>query len=259
MAFDIAYLGRSLDNRLPDVYETVTREVKALQNKHAAAGRLQSGATLSAFEDIAANLFKTTLADASKFTFEFTGGHEPEALVYLKNFANRVQHTIMSEITEKADRLGLGDVTANHLHKVRTKLDRFSEQALEDFSHGMQGSERLKKDPIVNAVINQSNSPGAVAQVGAGTFSQAAFTQQQNQLVQAIDDAMNSPEFAALNPEQQQGFRDIADVVRAEASSAKPDTGKLQRWGKTLVTFAADVGMRVASSTIAQVLVKIFN
>jgi hypothetical protein len=259
MAFDTAYLGRSLDNRLPDVYEAVTREVKALQNKYAAAGRLQSGATLIAFEDIATNLLKTTIADASKFTFEFTGGHEPEALVYLKNFAGRVQHTIMSEVTEKADRLGLGDVTANHLHKVRTKLDRFREQALEDFSHGMQGSERLKKDPVVNAVINQSNSPGAVAQVGAGTFSQTAFTQQQNQLIQAIDHAMNSPEFAALNPEQQQGFRDIADVVKAEASSAKPNTGKLQRWGKTLVTFAADVGMRVASSTIAQVLVKIFT
>lgn len=117
----------------------------------------------------------------------------------------------------------------------------------------------MKKDPVVNAVINQSNSPGAVAQVGAGTFSQAAFTQQQNQLIQAIDHAMNSPEFAALTPEQQQGFRDIADVVKAEASSAKPNAGKLQRWGKTLVTLAADVGMRVSSSTIAQVLVKIFT
>ncbi len=88
----------------------------------------------------------------------------------LKLFADRVQHTIFSEITEKADRLGLGAVTASHLDKVRTKLDRLREQALDDFSHGMQGSERLKKDPVVNAVINQSNSPGAVAQVGAGTF-----------------------------------------------------------------------------------------
>ncbi|MHC2282169.1 uncharacterized protein YejL (UPF0352 family) [Bradyrhizobium diazoefficiens] len=259
MAFDPAYLGRSLDNRLPDVYEAVTSEVRAVQSKHAAAGRLQSGATLMAFEEIAVNLLKSTIADASKFTFEFTGGHEPEALVYLKNFAGRVQQMILAEITEKADRLNLGHVTPNHLQKVLTKLDRLREQALDDFAHGMQGSERLKKDPVVNAVINQSNSPGAVAQVGAGTFSQTAFTQQQNQLIDAIDQAINSPEFAALNPEQQQGFRDIADVVKAEASIVKPDTGKLQRWGKTLVSFAADVGMRVASSSIAQVLVKIFT
>lgn len=96
-------------------------------------------------------------------------------------------------------------------------------------------------------------------EIGLGTFSQTAFTQQQHQLVAAIDHALNSQEFAALTPEQQQGFQDIADVVKAEASSAKPDIGKLQRWGKTLVTFATDVGMKLASSTIAQILAKIFT
>lgn len=259
MAYDPAYLGRSLDNRLPDIHEAVSREVNTVQARHAAAGRLQSGATLIAFEQIATNLLKSSISDASKFTFEFTEGHEPEALAYLKNFAGRVQQIIFAEITEKADRLGLGAVTTDHLNNVRTKLDRLREQGLDDFSHGMQGSERLKKDAVVNAVINQSNSPGAVAQVGAGTFSQSAFVQQQHQLIEAIDQAINSPEFAVLNPEQQQGFRDIADVVKTEASSGKPDTGKLQRWGKTLVSYATDVGMRVASSTIAQVLVKIFT
>jgi hypothetical protein len=259
MSDKMAYLGRSLDNRLPAVYEAVTHQVSAVQAKHTAAGRLQSGATLIAFEEIASNVLKSSIADASKFVFEFTGGHEPDALAYLKNFAGRVQQIVTAEISEKADRLNLGAVTASHLDKVRTKLDRFREQALDDFSHGMQGSERLKKDPIVNAVINQSNSPGAVAQVGAGTFSQSAFTQQQQQLILAIEQALNSPEFAALNSEQQQGFRDIADVVKAEASSANPDTGKLQRWGKTLVTFATDVGLKLASSTIAQILVKIFT
>jgi hypothetical protein len=76
MSDKMAYLGRSLDNRLPDVYEAVSNQVSALQAKHAAAGRLQSGATLIAFEEIAANLLKSTIADGSKFVFEFTGGHE---------------------------------------------------------------------------------------------------------------------------------------------------------------------------------------
>jgi hypothetical protein len=259
MSDKMAYLGRSLDNRLPGVYEAVSNQVSALQAEHAAAGRLQSGATLIAFEEIAANLLKSTIADASKFVFEFTGGHEAEAQARLKLFADRVQQIVMVEISEKADRLNLGAVTIQHLGKVRAKLDRFREQALDDFSHGMQGSERLKRDPVVNAVINQSNSPGAVAQVGSGTFSQSAFTQQQHQLIEAIDQALRSLEFAALNPEQQQGFQDIADIVKAEASSANPDTGKLQRWGKTLVSFASDVGLKLASSTIAQVLVKIFT
>lgn len=259
MSFDSSYLGRSLDNRLPDVYEAVSREIQGVERRHNAAGRLHSGATLIAFEEVAANLLKSTLADTSKFVFEFTSGHDAEAQSRLKLFADRVQHTIFMHITEKADRLNLGAVTATHLDKVRTKLDRLREQALDDFSHGMQGSERLKKDPVVNAVINQYNSPGAVAQVGAGTFSQSAFIQQQQQLIEVIDQALNSPELSALTPEQQQGFKDVADVVKTEASLAKPDTGKLQRWGKTLVTFAADAGMKIASSTIAQVLVKIFT
>jgi hypothetical protein len=124
--------------------------------------------TLIAFEEIASNVLKSSIAEASKFTFEFTGGHEPEALAYLKNFAGRVQQMVMAEISEKADRLNLGAVTAQHLEKVRGKLDRFREQALDDFSHGMQGSERLKKDPLVSVINSQTNSPGAIQQVGIG-------------------------------------------------------------------------------------------
>lgn len=260
MAFDTAYLGRSLDNRLPDVYETVTREVKALQNKHAAAGRLKSGATLIAFEDIATNLFKSSVSDASKFTFEFTGGHEPEALAYLQNFANRVQQIIMAEITEKAERLGLGAVAINHLEKVRTKFDRFREQALADFSHGMQGSQRLKKDPVVSVINNQTNSPGATQQIGIGdNFSQVVFSESHNELLTAIDRALASAELAQLTQDQRDAFNDIAVVVKEEASKAIPDVGKLRRWGGRLVELSKDIGMKVATAEIVHLLAKIFG
>lgn len=168
---------------------------------------------------------------------------------------------IISDVRQKAavNDQAFGGGYAEIVDRMLTAMQEKRELLLDNFKHGMMGDHRLKKDAIVNAVINQSNSPGAVAQVGAGTFSQTAFTQQQNQLVEAIDQALNSCEFAALNPDQQQGFRDIADVVKSEASLAKPDTGKLQRWGKTLVTFASDVGLKFASSTIAAVLVKIFT
>lgn len=260
MAFDTAYLGRSLDNRLPDVYDIVAREVKALQNKHAAAGRLKSGATLIAFEDIVTNIFVSSVADASKFTFEFTGGHEPEALAYLQNFTNRVQQIVMAEITEKADRLGLGAVTANHIHKVRMKLDRLKEQAMADFSHGMQGSERLKKDPVVNVINNQTNSPGALQQVGIGdNFSQTAFAQNHNELVAAIDRSLDSHEFTQLTPEQKEAFSDTAAVVKEEAIKGVPDIGKLKRWGRRLVDLGKDLGMKVATGEIVHLLAKMFG
>lgn len=258
MAFDPAYLGRALDGRLHDVQENVVREVKALQNKHAAMGRLQSGATLIAFEAIVVDCLKSAVGEASKFTFELTDG-EPPALDYLSSFANRVQQIVIAEIAEKASRLGLGQVTPNHLAKVRDKLDRIKDGMLDDFSHGMHGSGKLKPDPVVSAVIHQTNSPGAVAQVGAGTFSQTAFTQQQHQLIEVIDAAMASPEFAELSPDNQQAFRDIADVLKEEAVKPNPDIGKLQRWGKSLLSFTTEVGMKLATGTIAQVLLKIFG
>ncbi|MGJ5049954.1 hypothetical protein ACQR09_23045 [Bradyrhizobium oligotrophicum] len=259
MPFDAAYLGRSLDNRLPDVYEALAREINAMQAKHAAAGMLQSGATLIAFEEIAASRFKSTVGDASKFTFEFTAGHEPGALVYLTNFANRVQQMILAEITEKADRLNLGAVTATQIENVRAKLERFKEQALADFSHGMQGSERLRKDPVVSVINNQTNSPGAIQQVGIGdNFSQTAFTQNHSELAAAIDRALISQEFIQLSPEQRDAFSDIAAVVKEEAIKAEPDAGRLKRWGRRLVDLGKDLGMKVATAEIVHLLGRMF-
>ena len=260
MAFDTAYLGRSLDNRLPGVYEAITRQIKAIQNKHAASGRLQSGATLIAFEGIVTDLLKSTLADAAKFTFELTGGHEPESTAYLKNFATRVQQILMAEISEKADRLGLGKVTVDHLEKVRGKLDRFREQAMDDFEHGMQGSERLMKDPLVSVINNQTNSPGATQQVGIGNnFSHTVFSQNHNELVTAIDRALKSHEFNQLQPAEKEAYSDIALVVKEEVAKSQPDVGKLKRWGTRLVDLGKDLGMKVATAEIVHLLAKIFG
>jgi hypothetical protein len=85
---------------------------------------------------------------------------------------------------------------------------------------------------VVSAVINQSNSPCAVAQVGTGTFSQSAFTQQQRQLIQVIDHALNSQEFSALSSEQQQGFRDIAEVVKSRSVIRKARHRKASTMGQ---------------------------
>jgi hypothetical protein len=49
------------------------------------------------------------------------------------------------------------------------------ERLLDDFKHGIIGSERLKRDPVVSFVANQTGSPGAVQQIGIGDFSQSAL------------------------------------------------------------------------------------
>jgi hypothetical protein len=54
----------------------------------------------------------------------------------------------------------------------------------------MIGSQRLKKDPVVSIVSNQTNSPGAVQQIGVGDFSQKAFVENHQPLVDAINKAL---------------------------------------------------------------------
>jgi hypothetical protein len=253
-----AYLGRTLNSRASDTALEISQIVREVMNRLASKG--QTGASIKYIDREAIDLLTKKINEACQFSFSLMGNISPEVLQQVTYFAGRVEKIISDEVQPAAVRLGIrpdhaAQVNATFLDQLRSR----KEQLLDDFSHGMQGSERLKKDPVVHAVINQSHSPGAVAQVGAGTFSQSAFTQQQRQLIEVIDQAINSAEFAALDPEKQQSFRNISDAVKAEASSAKPDTAKLQWWGKTLVAFASDVGMRVASSTIAQVLVKIFT
>jgi hypothetical protein len=94
----------------------------------------------------------------------------------------------------------------------------------------------LKKDPLVNVINTQTNSPGAIQQVGIGdNFSQTAFNQNHHELVTAIDRALLSGEFAQLKKDQKEAFSDTSAVVKEEASKPQPDVGKLKRWGSRLV------------------------
>jgi hypothetical protein len=65
--------------------------------------------------------------------------------------------------------------------------------------------------------------------------------------------------FAGLKPAEQEGVRDIADIVKAEAEKPEPDVGKLKRWGGRLVDLTADVGLKVVSGTIAGLLLKMYG
>jgi hypothetical protein len=125
--------------------------------------------------------------------------------------------------------------------------------------YGTSGHERMKKDPIIGIINTQSNSPGAIQQVGVGEFSQSAFVQHHQQLVAAIDRALASPEFQQLQQAQREGFRDIADVVKGEATKPSPDPSKLKRWSERLLGMGREIGMRMAVSEIGQAIAHIFG
>ncbi|WP_092684693.1 tetratricopeptide repeat protein [Rhodopseudomonas pseudopalustris] len=175
------------------------------------ASRGQTGASIRNIDVEAMELLTKQVNEACQFAFNLIGEVTPFVVEQVTFFAGRVEKIITDEVVPVATRLGMREdqaarVNATFLGQLRSR----KEQLLDDFVHGMQGSERLKKDPVLNVIANQTNSPGATQQIGIGDkFTQSAFTQNHTELIAVIDRALESPEFAKLNTSQKgvgQGF-----------------------------------------------------
>ncbi len=255
---DTDYLTRHLAARVGDLRELIGRRLEVIMRQNAAAGRLASGVSLQMFADEAISTLQQAYADALQFAFSATGGHEKDTVDKLNLCGSEMIAAIMELATERANRLGIaGPIVPQHLDVIRHKLEDKHKRLTDDFAHGIQGSERLKRDPLVNVVNN--NSPGTIQQVGIGDFSQSAFLQNNTELVNAIEQALASEEFKALDADTQATFLDTAEVLKGEASKINPDPGKLKRWGSRLVQMCNDVGIKVGGHALAQVLIKMFG
>jgi hypothetical protein len=260
VTYSEAYLGQSLNDRAYDAAREGAAALNAVMRQNAALRRLASGNTLIGFGNEVCRVFGEQFDSAAKFTFSVTGGNAPETIKPLDYFAGRVVEMLCQKLVESGPQTGLDERTwARELNLTRVRLGELRTRRMRDFTHGMLGDERLKKDGVVSIINNQTNSPGAIQQSGVGNFSQRAFSQHHQPLVAAIDAALASAEFANLVDNQKQGFRDIADVVKEEASKPTPDASKLKRWSDRLISMGTEVGMRVAVSEIGQILGRIFS
>ena len=259
MVDQLGYLGRSLNTRAQDVAAKCELALERMMREANAAGRLASGYTLNAFKTICLEQMTEAFSEAATFAFNLTESNGPDVLEPLRFFAGRIEKNITDAVTSRGLQTGIAEETvARQLSDIKDDLRTRKEQLVDDFEHGMQGNSRLKKDPLVSVIANQTGSPGAIQQIGVGTFSQNAFAQQHAPLIAAIDDALKSAEYLNLEPKTQQGFEDVADIVREEASKQTPNVGKLQRWSTRLLELAQKSGMKVAESTLTAVLIKIF-
>jgi hypothetical protein len=256
---DTEYLDRSLSQRVTAARTDCATALDRVMRQNAAAGRLASGASLKMFSDETVGAFKTAYLEAQQFTFNLTVKHEE--VDRLSKCASEMIAVLMVEVTERSSRLGIhGTVVPNQLAAIQHSLEELKRHLTDDFQHGMRGTERLKKDPVVSVINNQTNSPGAIQQIGIGdNFSQQAFAQNHQELLNAIDRALASQEFAQLPADQKEAFSDTAGVVKEEASKSQPDVGKLKRWGRRLVDLGKDLGMKVATGEIVHLLAKMFG
>ncbi|MGY8665406.1 hypothetical protein Q3C01_24000 [Bradyrhizobium sp. UFLA05-109] len=109
---------------------------------------------------------------------------------YRRNCSRRRarRYLIFDKLVLCGPRTGIAEATvARELNNIKVALLERRDRVLDDFVHGMTGDERMKKDAVVSIVNTQSNSQGAVQQVGVGEFSQSAIINRHQQLVAAID------------------------------------------------------------------------
>jgi len=229
--------------------------MNAILSRAASAGAVNSSRVYVQYWQKGLEVLENSVNDAMQFAYNLTGEHTGEVFKQVEFCSKRMVDVMMDAINARAGRSNqYGEIVG----RTRIAFEELTKSLLDDFNNGMMGSSRLKKDPVVSVVANQTNSPGGIQQVGVGDFSQNAFATNHQQLVDAIDAALTSPEFEALESNQQEGFRDIAEVVKDEANKVPPDAGRLKRWGSRLVEVAKEIGMKTASTTIASVLARIF-
>jgi hypothetical protein len=92
-----------------------------------------------------------------------------------------------------------------------------------------------------------------------GDFSQKAFVQNHQPLIDAVNKALGSQEFQKLAPEQKDAFKDVADTLLDEAKKEKPEPGKLKRWGNRLAGLAKELGLHVAAAEIVHIMGSMFS
>jgi hypothetical protein len=260
MSDEIAYIGRNLNARTIRAVEDFQRQVSRIMSEATLAGSLHGSRTFIRFWETGVEILEREMNSAIQFVYNHTGQHTGEVYDQVAYCSHQVVERIVQDVRTRAgvnDR-AFGGGYAEIVDRMQTAMREKRERLLDDFKYGMMGSERLKKDPVVSIVSNQTNSPGAVQQIGVGEFSQSAFVQNHQPLVDAVNKALASPEFAKLEPTQKEGFRDVADTLLDEAKKEKPDPGKLKRWGHRLGELATQLGLHVAATEIVHIVSSMF-
>jgi hypothetical protein len=257
---DDGYLERSVNRRTYEADTALKSALGAVMAQAAAKGMLSSGNTLWSFRTETLRIFEEGFKEAAQFAYNLRDTTDEPSKTALSFYAKRVIGMFMLHLGDASMRLGMPEsMVAGQIANIGSALEDRAAKLLDDFVHGMSGNVRMKKDPVVSIALSQSNSPNAVQQVGFGQFSQTAFTQQHNGLVETIEAVLRSAEFQALPEGQQDAFRDIADVVREEASKSEPDAAKLKRWSERLLECGKEVGLHVAVAAIQEILKGIFG
>jgi hypothetical protein len=260
MSFNFEYLQRSLERRIQSAAVNIEKAIERMMSEHAAKGLLQRGATVRQFDRIAIDGFANWFSDAAVFVYSLTDRHDTEVGAHLNFSADQLSAAIGELAAKRARNAGsVAKMIQDRVADLTGQIQSKKNDLLDDFIHGMLGSERMKKDPLVSVTATQQNSPGAVQQLGIGSNKQTATVENYRSIIDAVDSIINSGEYRALPEDKKVEFKDIADVLKEEAAKQSPDAGKLRRWAEKLKGTAQDLGMKVAMSALATLIASMFG
>jgi hypothetical protein len=169
MTFDARYLGSNLNRRSQKAAEDFGVAVAQIRAKAATAGTLGGSRTYLQFIDAGLAILSREVNDAFQFAYNLTGEHDGEVANQVAYCARQMVAKIMQIARQNASTDG--GTAAEIINKMDVTLSEKKDALVEDFRHGMMGSQRLKKDPVVSIVSNQNNSPGAMQQIGVCSLS----------------------------------------------------------------------------------------
>lgn len=239
-------LDQKFDELIGGAREKITWMLQEIGNRQSARGLFISGRTQREFCEATTQTFKTTYLECQKYAFHLSSGFGD--VDRLDEFAAKLIDVLMAIIFDGRSGLRLG--LAPH-PSLRNDLDKLRRGLTEDFRLGILDGVRPKKDTEVKVNVNQSNSPGANAQVGVGNnISQTVHFEAHQELINAVNQALESREFVRLSHEQKEEFRNTATIVTDEASKRQPDVGKLRYWGGRLIQFAEKILSDVIAAAI---------
>ena len=249
------YIARALGRIVDEIRTRAIDGITAIHHRNNAAGRLESGVTLVQSNEEMLALMKEAMKRGAEFVFNAYGDVTPAGVAALRKFGDELTLVVAAPVIKwaNAGKSGsAGPIKAKMADDLKQRLGEALDAALDDFSHGMHGNSRLRKEPVVSNIINNtiSNSPGAVAQAGIGEFSQSAIVQHSGNLIKAIEAFLAATEFQKLDPEKRDAVADVADALKSEAAKAEPDPGKLKRWGLRLSALTKEFGLHMAATAI---------
>src|SRR5947209_8151739 len=141
MPYNLHYLGRNLNERPKKALDMMGVEMAGIMSQAAARGMLNSGSTLVQFWQAAVRIFESEATEAIKFSYTLTGETDGEPYNQVAFCTKRMVDVMVETVQERASTIVSGSgVTV--FNKMAAELLEKRERLLDDYKHGMMGSDR---------------------------------------------------------------------------------------------------------------------